>query len=740
MSRRTLQYVVLLMAGMLAAPAVAAAGLNSWATGAQEGGTPTSAVLAGSTAYAGFVSGGYGGSLYRSSDSGATWSRVPAIGYREIQGLAIDPAPGGPVYAATRTGVYRSFDGGATWAEIAGTGSGTGGFFTAVAVDRGRPGTAFFARFSISGGGVFRTDADGAAFWDDVGGGLGTYNGLDGIVVDPFTHTAWGWQYGGGVFFLPDGDTTWQPLNNALPSLSVVGLGIDTNSSRVIAATTSGPAWIATSGGTAWQAITAGLSSNYQLSLTVDGAGVAFTTLIDGSISRLGSGATTWTTVTGGLPAAYAPRIVADATVGGHALALSGQLLNPNAGQGPLWRTTDSGLNWTRGGGINAVAVANVAPSPTVAGLVLVATQADAVQRSADGGKTWSASGTGLPTGQVFSVAFDSGTPTTAYAGTNGRGTFRSTDSGHTWTALPIGAPSAAQVLQADPSVPGTIYAASSGSVNRSSNHGDSWDVLPTTGLPFGFYIQAIVPDPAAPGAIYVAGYSGVYHLDNAAASWTARSDGLGAMGVAGISLDAGSTSTLLAATTGGGVFRSTNSGTTWSVATNGIGESFVNDVAFDPLVAGLAYASTSAGVYRTTDGGTTWAPLTGGLALPETQELRFDADDHTLYGATKTVGVVARTRGVAPTVGTPKLKGRAKVGTRLTVTFKVTGFPSPTTAVHWVRCDAAGKHCGAIRGASRTTYQLAAADRGRRLRAIVTVSNALAKVVANSALTGVVA
>jgi hypothetical protein len=186
----------------------------------QPGGRATTVAVAGTRAFAGYSGGGAGGSLFRSAD------------------------------------------GGATRAEIDGAGVPTRGFWSFVAVDRGRPGTAFFAR-SSAGAGVWRTASGGAGTWTDVGGGLGVPPFLNGIVVDPVSHWAWGWRSGVGVSVLTEGSATWAAATAGLPGTGVSALAIDGPGARVIVATTSGAASLPTAGGPSWTAVNGGLSTTY---------------------------------------------------------------------------------------------------------------------------------------------------------------------------------------------------------------------------------------------------------------------------------------------------------------------------------------------------------------------------------------------------------------------------------------------------------------------------------------------
>ncbi len=59
-----------------------------------------------------------GGGVFRSQDSGATWTNVGAIGV--VRSLAIDRADPLVIYAVTNSGLRKTVDGGATWALLDG--------------------------------------------------------------------------------------------------------------------------------------------------------------------------------------------------------------------------------------------------------------------------------------------------------------------------------------------------------------------------------------------------------------------------------------------------------------------------------------------------------------------------------------------------------------------------------------------------------------------------------------------
>jgi photosystem II stability/assembly factor-like uncharacterized protein len=102
------------------------------------------------------------GAVCRSSDGGATWTRLGKGVFRApVVAFAVDPLTPGRVYAASDDGVYRSQDSGATWTRIRDRAT------TALAVDPEVPGRIY----SGTTGGVLKS-SDFGATWTDFSRGL----------------------------------------------------------------------------------------------------------------------------------------------------------------------------------------------------------------------------------------------------------------------------------------------------------------------------------------------------------------------------------------------------------------------------------------------------------------------------------------------------------------------------------------------------------------------------------------
>jgi photosystem II stability/assembly factor-like uncharacterized protein len=230
-----------------------------------------------------------------------------------------------------------------------------------------------------------------------------------------------------------------------------------------------------------------------------------------GGLYRSLSGGATWAEVRQPLPPVTTllfdrtnPRIVFAGT------ELRGNFRSTDGGL--TWRPASAGLPRDRYGATpGAVQLLQHPADPRV--LYMGANGFDGVYRSDNAGRTWQATGAGLPSPIILGLAVNPLAADTVLALTD-KGLARSADRGGSWQALgaaPIPDPAA---VQFEPGAKDTLYLASvRGPLFRSTNGGRSWVPLPTLPRP----VRLLSAWGASVGAAGSAGAAGAPTLTAAA-------------------------------------------------------------------------------------------------------------------------------------------------------------------------------------------------------------------------------
>ena len=149
-----------------------------------------------------------------------------------------------------------------------------------------------------------------------------------------------------------------------------------------------------------------------------------------------------------------------------------------------------------------------------------------------------------------------------------------------------------------------------------------AWSV---TGSPSGGWVGKVVVDPATPTTLYTTSNPGVFKSTDSGATWTLVFASMNAP--ADLVLDPQHPATLYLASDRAGalgsIFKSTDGGASWAESDTGLdtieGDTevdFVGGLAVDPVDAGVVYAtSMNTGVYKSTDGGGHWSHIDTGLS-----------------------------------------------------------------------------------------------------------------------------
>jgi len=295
------------------------------------------------------------------------------------------------------------------------------------------------------------------------------------------------------------------------------------------------------------------------------------------------------------------------------------------------------------------------------------------IWRSTDGGASFAESITGITEANSSSKApfqprltlGDSAHPDTVYTATNGK-IYKSTNFGSTWAALgTAGLPAAGTGSSSDPS--NALYirnvaaatgdpnalgiAANQGRVYLSYNGGTSWTQAGNL-TNNGSYTSAIWFDRTNAQTVYVA------------------------------SVAPDATKNHLWKTTNGGTSWSTLDGS----ASVGNGFPFgipVHAVVTDAKDSNTVYAGTDFGVYFSVDGGSNWSRFGSGLPLVAVRDLYIAPDSSFLRAATFGRGVWELQAGSSATVLLDKTRATVNPSGTTTFTAAVTGFKTDNT-VNW--------------------------------------------------------
>ena len=497
--------------------------------------------------------------LARAALAEAAWLRQ-GPGGGEVNALVIDPSASATLYAATLgAGVFKSVDGGHSWAEV---------------------NTGLVTTF------------------DDAFVGP--------MVIDPITPDTLYVGTAMGLFKTTDGGVTWHATPIGEPSSIVISPAIPT----VLYAATNGHVFKTTDGGDTWSGLIAA-PSTFRLAIDPTSPDTVYAVTGTG-LFRTTDGGATWAASGAGLPNEF---------VAGIAIAPSQSSTIYVATQSGLFKSEDSGATWNS---IFYASGGSIAVDPQDADTVYLA--GSFVYRTTDGGVHWANVQTvGLPdifvNAGIDVLTIDPTTPSTLYAGTSRAGVFKSTDGGQTWIASNTGLNAGfVDAVAIDPENPHTVYSGTEIlGLFQSTDGGETWNHL-TDGLPMFANVPVVTFDPSSPDVIYVAANRptdprGMFKSTDHGQTWTVIDNGLTYPDVDAVAIDPLHTSTVYAATPGGGVFKTTDGGGHWvNVGLVNNDESFVNALVLDPTNPSTLYAATYGGVFKTTSGGLSWFPVNNGF------------------------------------------------------------------------------------------------------------------------------
>lgn len=452
-------------------------GGGSWT--AASNGLPASAIVnslivTGTTMFAG-LNGGYG--VYRSTSDGGSWTAVnnglPSQVYPSSFGVSGSNIFMGTIYSG---GVYRSTDNGSSWTPVNnGLDSETVYYGVNTMTVNGN---SIFLGTQIDG--IYRSTDNGAS-WVYCGFRDSTILSLAVSGTSIFAG-----RFGSGVYRSTDNGSSW--MWTTFPACNVLAFAVSPNgtgSTNIFAGTRNNGVFLSTDNGESWSAVDDGLPTNYSiLSLAVSSRGAGRINLLAGNnrgVYLSTDNGATWNEADSGLTGIN-NRVIAGSTNGGGSTNLF-----LGTGSSGMFRSNDNGTNWSAiNNGFEASTIINVL-ALAISGTKLCADVMDmnmGIRLSTDNGESWIQCGTPPPYDGVIpclGIGNDRDGGTNVFYGTHS-GLFLSTDNCASWTSVKNALPSGwVQSL----AVSGTnIFASLNAGLYHSTDNGNHWAIV--TGLTVG--------------------------------------------------------------------------------------------------------------------------------------------------------------------------------------------------------------------------------------------------------------
>jgi hypothetical protein len=292
---------------------------------------------------------------------------------------------------------------------------------------------------------------------------------------------------------------------------------------------------------------------------------------------------------------------------------------------------------------VNAIGTAADAEATAYVGASTYEASQSAIFKTTDGGQTWEALFEASRGEYLSAILVDPRDGQRIFAGVLGTGVtriYRSTNSGDTWPLVHTVSAGCVPSFVAGAG-PDAILFSCGTRLFRSPDAGVTWSEIPTS------FTESVSLE-AAGATLYAYGVTKILRSTNAGDSWTPAADAPpGCPGILVLRIDPAHPNVFLAGTGKlggggfqcGGVYRSVNSGTSWSAS--GLSAVYVTDVAIDTTDSSRIYASASyipgilppGGVFASSDSGASWQNLA--LPAPSALHLALSSSGTLLYAAT---------------------------------------------------------------------------------------------------------
>ncbi len=469
------------------------------------------------------------GGVYKSTNSGVSWTQVYASPDANPQNIKIATTPAAPsnLYLLTMDGngarIERSTNEGTTWTNL-GVGSGfdTGQFWynCYLFVDVANANTIYVGTRD-----VWRSTDGGATYTN-----LTNSFQLNGNYT-PFVSKAHPDQHhffqlaaapnifyignDGGLWRTNDGGTTFTNLNATLSLTMFTSIDLHPANAALSYGGTQDNGTQRRTDALSWTEFSAG--DGGQTVIDVLDPTIVFTTYTNHSISRFNNDGTVFGGEIGSQAIFNSDRV-------SFYPPMTGNDVNSNLyfGTYRLYVSTDRGTTWnapggatdmTNGGTLSAIGVSVSNPNTIYTG-----SNDGKLMVSTNGGGNWTDRTAGLPNRHIKSIIVSRTNPNTAYVTVSGFGSghvFKTTNAGTNWTDISGNLPDIpTNSLLISPASPTTLYVGTDVGVFRSTTDGTTWETF-NAGMPPVIVSEL---DAQAGGLVQAATYGrGAYQLAPAA-------------------------------------------------------------------------------------------------------------------------------------------------------------------------------------------------------------------------------
>lgn len=470
------------------------------------------------------------GQIWHSADGGATWTRASGVtSTGGINRISLNSAPSDPtvMYAMAAApgstapndlaNIFKSTDDGVTWTGI------------------GKTGSTFKSYTNPNG--------DGSTL-SNLLGGQGFYNHM--VMVDPTDPNI---AYFGGQLLLAktsDGGTTFTQKSNWLAQYGLPYVHADFHAGHIAR---DGTVYVGTDGG-----IFASSDSAAHFTDTLN-EGIASHLVYQVGSSPANPDAVIVGLQDNGTRVRESNTSVFNQQIGGDGFGCNVNRSNANLMLGSLYysdiyRSTNAGIAFGNGSsGIAESGNSSLAPFITRisawagdrTGNTLYTYTNAKVYKTVNYASSWTPLGkTGLPTSSLYLRGVGEFPKDNRVLGVvaNGGRVFLTRDAGNTWAAPAAPLPNnglSMSWIAFDPANSNTLYVASvapdqsKSHLWRSTDFGTSWSTIDSaaSGFPAGIPVNTVVVDPITPTTLYAGTHLGVYKSINSGGSWTRYGTGM---------------------------------------------------------------------------------------------------------------------------------------------------------------------------------------------------------------------